>query len=531
MKNLTISIILSLIMLLTAAGISYAQDAPFSLEVTTDKPHYEEGEDIGITITATNEGNEEITLKFQSELQADYIIDGWIRGEKNWTFAAIPTSVTIPAGERHTWEFVHTSEHAELDAGIHTIVGLLTGYDAFRPASRPRATTEITVGDLGKIEGAVVDVHGSPLSDVRIVAYRKGNPIGLGSFPTDPEKPDEALSPVPLLAPHFTTTDESGAFVLEYLPMGETFLIGAFKKGYDLVWMEIEITSEAVPVEIILSETALATLTGHVVDQHGDPVEKADIRAMAYPDFGWLGLFPDLPIADEEDPDLDNYVDAVESSFGSMEPWRSDLRPWLPLSRAFTAETDADGHFVIESIPVGWTLTLHAARKGYEPAFAEIEMNADPDQVKLTMTKLRLGRIRGIVMDKEDGSPIPEAHIVAVPKWNDSEEPFEEIVFSEEGISGGGTAPEIISYPTRFGPWHAVTDENGEFTLDEVNLDMRFALWAYKEGYDPAHAEVDDSSDDTPYVEIALTQIEMGVLTGIVLNDAGEAVPGAEAPR
>ncbi|MCK5381126.1 MAG: carboxypeptidase regulatory-like domain-containing protein, partial [Candidatus Latescibacteria bacterium] len=141
----------------------------------------------------------------------------------------------------------------------------------------------------------------------------------------------------------------------------------------------------------------------------------------------------------------------------------------------------------------------------------------------------------------ENEAPIPEAHIVAVPKWDETEPAFDGQSVSGELISAegafvsrtseGGSVevdPDIISYPTRFGPYQAVTDENGEFTLDEVNLDLKFLLWAYKEGYDPAHAEaeVEDPSDDIPY--IALTKIEMGVLTGIVTDDSGEAVPGAE---
>jgi len=40
--------------------------------------------------------------------------------------------------------------------------------------------------------------------------------------------------------------------------------------------------------------------------------------------------------------------------------------------------------------------------------------------------------------------------------------------------------------------------------------------------------EVVETASDTPYVEISLTRTEVGVLKGIVMNDAGEAVPGAE---
>jgi hypothetical protein len=389
------------------------------------------------------------------------------------------------------------------------------------------------VGNLGKIEGTVKDEGGLALPEVRIVAYRKWNIPGMEPPPTDPDNPDEELFPVPMLEPLFAATDANGLFVFENLPVGEIYLIGAFKEEYDLVWSEVEITSEVVPVDLVLPEAVLVTVTGHVSDQNDAPVLEATIEGMAYPDFGWLDFFVYHRVADGEEPALSDDVNTVEALFGSMEPWRSDLRPWLPLSRSFTASTDADGHFVFEGVPVGWHLSVHAARRGYEPAFAEVEVASEPATLELTMTKLRLGQILGIVMDAESEAPIPGAHIVAYPVWDETEPVFEGQSVSGEGDSvrwtseDGSVEPGIISYPSLWGPYHAVTDENGKFTLDEVNLDMTFVLWAYMEGYNPAHAEVEAPSE-SPYVEIALTKIEMGILTGIVTDDAGQAIPGAE---
>ncbi|MFH1007325.1 MAG: BsuPI-related putative proteinase inhibitor, partial [Candidatus Latescibacterota bacterium] len=56
---------------------------------------------------------------------------------------------------------------------------------------------------------------------------------------------------------------------------------------------------------------------------------------------------------------------------------------------------------------------------------------------------------------------------------------------------------------------------------------MRFVLWVYKEGYNPAQAEI-ESSSESPYVRIAMEKIETAVLTGIVTDAAGQAVAGAE---
>ncbi|MFH1007326.1 MAG: BsuPI-related putative proteinase inhibitor, partial [Candidatus Latescibacterota bacterium] len=56
---------------------------------------------------------------------------------------------------------------------------------------------------------------------------------------------------------------------------------------------------------------------------------------------------------------------------------------------------------------------------------------------------------------------------------------------------------------------------------------MRFVLWVYKEGYNPAQAEI-ESSSESPYVRIAMEKIETAVLTGIVTDEAGQAVAGAE---
>ncbi|MCK5328886.1 MAG: hypothetical protein KAR36_09795, partial [Candidatus Latescibacteria bacterium] len=255
-----------------------------SLEVTTDKAHYEEGETIGITLTVRNNGEREVALDFPTSLQADYVIDGSFfkryvssdihrvevgatDGIYRWSgdmgFYQVTTWVTIPAGERHAWNFVHTPEDARLSSGPHRILGLLAG-----GGSSLQAETEITVGNLGKIEGAVVDKDVQPLSDVRIVAYRKWEAVGVNPLPTDPDEPNDELLPIPMLEPHFTATDENGQFAFEDLPVGESYLIGAFKEGYDLVWSEVPITSEVVPLDLVLPETVLVTVTGHVVDQN-----------------------------------------------------------------------------------------------------------------------------------------------------------------------------------------------------------------------------------------------------------------------
>ncbi|MFH1006008.1 MAG: BsuPI-related putative proteinase inhibitor, partial [Candidatus Latescibacterota bacterium] len=522
---------------LTSTGIKTPTDPQLSTEITTDKEQYEEGENISIALTVTNNGEEAFRLDFPTSLQADYVIDGYFKsraghlqgqnysvtdGIYRWSadkaFAQVLTTVTIPAGERHIWDFVHTPEDAPLSTGPHTIIGLLTSNGSFL-----HAQTQILVGHVGRIEGTVKDEGGLPIPEVRIVAYQKGNPLAMGGIGTDPNKSDAALSPVPMLEPVFATTDEQGGFVFESLLVGESYLIGAFREGYDLVWTEIEVLSESQALDLVLPETVLVNVTGRILDQNESPVVEAILEGIAYPDFGWLDLFENLPLADAGMRTLGDEIQTVESLFGSMEPWRSDLENWLPLSRSYRAFTGAEGHFVLEGVPVGWHLIIHAARTGYEKIFAEIEVTSEPDPVHLTMTQFRLGQIRGIVSDAASETPIPGAHIVAYPIGDQIEPVFDGPgVLGEPALEGGAsdpntTGPDIISYPALWGPYYAETDENGEFTLNEVNLDMRFVLWVYKEGYNPAQAEI-ESSSESPYVRIAMEKIETAVLTGIVTD-------------
>jgi len=145
-------------------GVERTEEAfPLSLELEINPKPAQVGENIGIHITVWNRSDQDEVLRFRSGLQADYIIDGIYRWSEGKMFTMALTSVTVPAGGSHTWDFVHRPEDWSLSPGIHTIIGMVVGYPL-------KARTQITVGPLGTILGTVTDETGQPI-DVMVYAH------------------------------------------------------------------------------------------------------------------------------------------------------------------------------------------------------------------------------------------------------------------------------------------------------------------------------------------------------------------------
>ncbi len=89
---------------------------PISLNVNVDKEAYEYGEDIAITVTAVNNSAKDITLDFNSSLQADYYIGNY-QWSRERAFTTLTTSVTVPANNFYTWTFTHTAADYKVPAG------------------------------------------------------------------------------------------------------------------------------------------------------------------------------------------------------------------------------------------------------------------------------------------------------------------------------------------------------------------------------------------------------------------------------
>ncbi len=87
---------------------------------TTGRSVYGPGEPVWIYVTGANYGDEDVTLHFNSSIQAVYILDGYV-----WPRIGlwVLTEVLIPAQGSYTWEFRHNPAEYYLDPGRHWVCG------------------------------------------------------------------------------------------------------------------------------------------------------------------------------------------------------------------------------------------------------------------------------------------------------------------------------------------------------------------------------------------------------------------------
>ncbi len=101
------------------------------ISVETDKPVYQLGDDVVVSVIAINPTDEPIQLSFESTLQATYQTDDVFDWTEGKSFFQWVTYVDLPAFGLHRWDLTHGSEERELyplDLGTHTVVGEVVGY-------------------------------------------------------------------------------------------------------------------------------------------------------------------------------------------------------------------------------------------------------------------------------------------------------------------------------------------------------------------------------------------------------------------
>lgn len=103
------------------------------VSVSTDKEIYELDEPVKISVSATNNSDEPVTLEFPTLHQADYRIDEAYLWSKGKFFLPIPTSITLPPGAKITWAFVHSAREYRLLPDEHSVVGIVVGYGRSEP--------------------------------------------------------------------------------------------------------------------------------------------------------------------------------------------------------------------------------------------------------------------------------------------------------------------------------------------------------------------------------------------------------------
>lgn len=142
--------------------ITIVIESGLEITVGTDATEYALDDDVHITVAATNYLLETITLKFEGDHQASYIIDGLYHRFAYRRTADARTELEIEPNETVTWEFTHTPDDYRLLPGEHSIVGVVIGYGKSEPA-------QIVVGEGEKL----IDVSVSTDKE----AYDPGDPV------------------------------------------------------------------------------------------------------------------------------------------------------------------------------------------------------------------------------------------------------------------------------------------------------------------------------------------------------------------
>lgn len=105
------------------------------ISAATNKPTYQLGEYVTISVTAYNPNPQPVTLYFSSSLQATYLIDNTFDWTQGKGFAQEPTQQTISPYGSYSWNLIHDNEMAiyPLGLGNHSVTGTVINYGTTSP--------------------------------------------------------------------------------------------------------------------------------------------------------------------------------------------------------------------------------------------------------------------------------------------------------------------------------------------------------------------------------------------------------------
>jgi len=122
------------IMILLSASVT---NAALQIDVATNKPFFQVGQAVTISITAYNSSEtESLSLFFGTAKQATYLLDSIFDSSSIMQYAQIPSGVHIAPLTSHTWTFVHAGNASAaypLEEGIHYVIGKIAGYGQSNP--------------------------------------------------------------------------------------------------------------------------------------------------------------------------------------------------------------------------------------------------------------------------------------------------------------------------------------------------------------------------------------------------------------
>ena len=215
---------------------------------------------------------------------------------------------------------------------------------------------------------------------------------------------------------------------------------------------------------------------------------------------------------DDEDVEFGGVAGSVANEDGEAVP---EARVVLSArgQRALQAQTDENGMFNFEEVPVGeWVIQV--AGRGYLPFREDIEVAVDqPVELEIVLEvaggrggdddeEVEFGSVSGSVTN-EDGEVVAEARVM----------------LNSRGLR----------------PLQSQTDENGAFNFDEVPVG-EWTIQIAGRGYLPFREDIEVAVDQVVELEVVLEvaggrgddeDVEFGGVAGSVANEDGEAVPEA----
>ena len=494
----------------TSIGVpSPTPPRPLSVEVLTDRDVYGPEESIEIMIVAHNKGDSEVTLEFRSSLQVEYIIDWMYRWSFGKAFTQALTHVMIPAGGTHEWTFTHTPEDARLLAGEHHIIGEIVGH---------RASGSKVI----RIEGPVGVIRGMVTGDDRALSGAELSLWTMMERYLDEPEPFEASSDVLLPAKfHRTaTTDHDGQFVFEEVPVGGTYSINAFAKGFEPFFDTFEMGAAEKTLDISLMKSIDPKYV-HRYSLFRDGVRyEIGMTDRWYPKDGTLEMIYRASNAERESVTF-SFPSGQRYDFTLTDAEGNDVWRWSSNKRfAMTAAelTLRRGEFV----EFEETLDLSTLETGGWMTLSGWLTTSTPEETRLSLPLWiepsgELAVLQGTVIEDHGPlkiwAPLEGARVVArpdapvwddIPDWTDAGE----IETSSQDDSelgryvdplpaetpGSGTSSQDSSELDRYpGPLpvesgqilEAVTGADGTFRMEGLYPGVRYWIHAFKEGYEP----------------------------------------------
>jgi len=330
--------------------------------------------------------------------------------------------------------------------------GLLWAQNDVETGNLTGFVTDLITGEA--IEGAVVGI----IFNVR--------PKDTGTFG------DDSVSSPAGLRKFFTKTDENGAYLIEDIPVG-SYKVVSKAKDYYPAFTEVQIQAgETAQADFELNPCingATGNLSGIVIDAvTGEPIVGAKV-AVRIP-FNFL---------------------CDKSSPGEV--------------RRFFDETDENGEYFIEDIPIG-EYKAGAGARSYEVSIETvvIEYNQTTSQnfELMPCDYLDYGSVSGVVTDEETGEAITGAMI---------------FIRVKDYTPGCG-----------FPMLKAVQGEDGSYSFDKVPAGTHL-ITALALGYERFTGEVTVETGQNTEYDIALKPLGTGTLTGIVVDTRLNPVEGARA--